>query len=219
MKFGKLYYNTIQNIFSNNDILYYNYKCIKKQIKYINKLKIFENKNVNINGLSYECPICLEEILETNHIKLPCCNQYFHPFCIINCMCHSNVYCPLCRDNLTNFFTTNYENYNIKILTLIANILLSMINIEKMYQKIIKKKRKWYYYLFLHIEQTKINKYCEINTIAILKSIKKINKNLGEVISGNFLKMLFRYDFFVHGVNIINKNNNYKNILMLIKND
>jgi hypothetical protein len=215
MKFGKIYYNTIQNIFSNNDITYYNYKSIKKQIKYINKLKIFENKNVNINELSYECSICLEKILETNYIKLPCCNQYFHPFCIVNSMCRSNTYCPLCRHNLTNFFTTNYENYHIQILKLIANILLSMINIEQFYQKIIKKKQKWYYYLFLHNEQKKIKQYCEINTIAILKSLKKINKNFGEIISCNFLKMLFRHEFFTRGVNIIKKNNNFNNILKL----
>lgn len=214
MKFGKIYYNTIQNIFSNNDILYYDYKFIKQQIKHINTLKIFENKNINE---SYECPICLEEILETNHIKLPCCNQYFHPFCIINSICYSNIYCPLCRDNLTHFFTTNYENYNIKILILISKILLSIINIDESYKKLIIKKNKWYRYLFLHTDQTKINKYCEINTIAILKSIKKINKNLGEIISPKFYKILFKYKFFIRGFNIIKNNNNYKNIIMIIK--
>jgi hypothetical protein len=147
MKFGKYYNNIIKNINNKkNNIIFYNYKYIKNNIKTINKLKELElNKlyihldleDTNIN----ECPICLESLTSNNSIKLSCCNQYFHPLCIINSM-EKKINCPLCRFDLSIFFT-NFVNMNINIyiIKLIANIKLFIIDINEYYKKLLNKKK------------------------------------------------------------------------------
>jgi len=131
MKFGKSIKKYILKMINNKYILKYKFNISDISIKYTILKKFLKNiKPVNnINIEDDYCSLCLDK-LNNNYIILPC-NHNYHPICLINMLSVStNTICPLCRNNIINYYKNNIEieNNNLNNMKYIIQFLCMLKN-------------------------------------------------------------------------------------------
>lgn len=69
---------------------------------------IISRLNINHNPPDEDCAICLESLPIEICIETICCHKCFHLKCIKDVIIITNT-CPLCRGQLSQYISSNYE--------------------------------------------------------------------------------------------------------------
>jgi hypothetical protein len=207
MKFCKELKRHMDFYHINNRVPYqywFEYKKYKKCLKQIKGLNEIEPYDTDLP----ECCICLES--NTPMMKTFCCNNCIHHQCFIESILHTSTCCPLCRIDVTKFFTEpardNQERLNYDVLSLISNIYLNIIKIENVCTNM------------LIIDKTVRQHYIQLNQIALTKICKKIKKYTNIDLKEFFINIINKHGILPKHMCVTRKKSLFKKLLKFIKN-
>lgn len=189
MKFNKTLTEQIRKYETDIPVLlWFNYKDIKKRIKYLRRL--YPDIGSSETNSEDCCCICLEQTGNMMHTF--CCNHPMHYQCFIEAQMKSSELCPLCRNNNGDYFgtccrkplVTQKQHFDAKILEIISMIILNIMRIENICRVIT-------------INHKIMLKYREVNYVAVVKIAKKINKYLKVDLREYLLSVMRRTNILV----------------------
>ena len=124
--------------------------------------------------------------------------------------CNKDHPCPFCRKDFKDIlFNTNH--YDSVILRIIASLNISYPLIEKEVNNNLLNNNLFEF-------KNKRKEYCKLNTIAIIKYIKKVVKKFGNIFTDDYMINLLKYNFIKIGVKELTKDNNFINTFNNFKN-
>lgn len=210
MKFAKNYNNKIKKF--NKRLYFFDYKNNKKHLKNIDINTNYYKNSIVLNN--EECGICLDNIeVLSNVITLGCCNKFIHPCCFVDCVvgsCNKDNSCPFCRKEFKDILIAT-NRYDSNILKIIALLNISFPLIEKELNNNLLNNNLFEF-------KNKRKEYCKLNTIAIIKYIKKVVKKIGNIFTDDYMINLLKYNFIKIGVKELTKDKNFINTFNNFKN-
>lgn len=208
MKFCKELKRHMDFYYIHNCIPYQYWFGYKKYKKCLKQIKALYEIEPHSSDLLSQCCICLES--NTPMMKTFCCNNSIHHQCFIESILHTSTHCPLCRIDVTKFFTEPAKNQqdhlNYNVLSLISNIYLDIIKIENICTN-----------MFI-LGKTVRQHYIQLNYIALTKICKKIQKYTIINLKDYFINIINKRNILPEHMCATGKKPLFKKLLKFIKN-